>query len=186
MCFENRSKVLFANKSNILDQTHLRFKNLTWTSIGDPILLSTEWRYTEPIESGVFFRLNHLNPTYGALFAIAQVEIDNNELHILDSQVLQVEKGISDVIKFPLPGCFTNRRLAIKRLPKQPTLEQEVRRLFLPGYLQSEEDQIRIINRSEWQIAIEVSDFVEPEIAAVDLTPIQTKLDEISTKIDNI
>lgn len=158
---------------------------MVWTSIGDPILLSTEWQYTEPITSGEFFRLNHQNPSYGALFAIAQVEINNNELHILDSQVLQVEKGISDVIKFPLPGCFTNRRLAIKRLLKQPTLEQEVRRLFLPGYLQSEDDQIRIINRSEWQVAIEVSDYAEPEIS-LDLTPIETKLDEINSKIDDL
>jgi len=159
---------------------------LTWTAVGDPILVSTEWQYTEPIESGVFFRLKHLSAPSGALFAIAQVEIDDNGLHILDSQVLEVERNVSDILKFPLAGCFENRRLAIKRLPKQPTLEQEVRRLFLPGYLQREQDSINIINRSEWQIAIEVSDFVKPEIAAVDLSPIQTKLDEIDSKINNL
>lgn len=147
----------------------------------------SDWQYTEPIPSGSFFRIKHTEAPNGGLFAIAQCEVDaEGKLSLIDSQILAVEKPIIDVIKFVLPGCFAERRIAIKKLPKQPTLEQEVKRLFLPGYLQpSSEQKITIVSRSNWTINIEVSDFVEPS-ATVDLTPIQIKLDEISSKIDGL
>jgi len=159
---------------------------MAWSSVGNPILINFDWQYTEPIDNGVFFRFKHLDALNNSLFAIAQVETVDDELQMSDTQVLTVVKGISDIVKLPKPGCFAERRIAIKRLPNQPTLEQEVRRIFLPGYLQyPEQNSISIINRSEWKVQIEASDYVEPAVT-IDLTPINTKLDTISAKIDNL
>lgn len=133
---------------------------MAWTSSGS-ILLSSDWQYTEPISTGSFFRLKHTEAPNGGLFAIAQCEVDaDGKLALIDSQVLAVEKPISDVIRLAKPGCFTERRIAIKKLPRQPSLQQELRRLFLPGYLQPTEEEIRIVSRSNWKIDVEVSDFI--------------------------
>lgn len=133
---------------------------MAWTSSGS-ILLSSNWQYTEPIPSGSFFRLKHTEAPNGGLFAIAQCEVDaEGKLSLIDSQVLAVERTIIDVVRLDNPGCFAERRIAIKKLPRQPSLQQELRRLFLPGYLQPFEEEIRIVSRSNWTIDIEVSDFV--------------------------
>lgn len=158
---------------------------MVWTSSGE-ILLTTDWQFTEPIPVGLFFRLIHTKVLNGALFVIAQAEIDaEGRVSIIDSQVMAVERLIGDVVKLPLPGCFTERRIAIKKLPIQPTLEQEVKRLFLPGYLQPTQEQTRIAQRSNWSVEVQVSDFVEPT-ATVDLISIETKLDAISSQITNL
>lgn len=135
---------------------------MAWTSSGS-ILLSNDWQYTEPIADGSFFRLKHTEAPNGGLFAIAQCEIDaDGKLSLIDSQVLAVEKPIIDVLRLDNPGCFAERRIAIKKIPRQPSLQQELRRLFLPGYLQPTEEEIRIVSRSKWAIEVEVSDFIEP------------------------
>lgn len=157
---------------------------MAWASSGS-ILLSSDWQYTEPIPTGSFFRLKHTEAPNGGLFAIAQCEIDDTgKLYLFDSQVLAVEKPITDVLRFSFPGCFAERRIAIKKLPKKPSLQQELRRLFLPGYLQPTEEEIRIVPRSNWSIEVEVSDIAES--TEIDLSPIQTALDAISLKIDNL
>lgn len=155
---------------------------MAWIS-GGSILLSSDWQYTEPIASGSFFRLKHTEAPNGGLFAIAQCEVDaDGKLSLIDSQVLAVEKPITDVLRFSEPGCFIERRIAIKKLPRQPSLQQELRRLFLPGYLQPTEEEIRIVSRSNWSVDIEVSDFVEPALT-VDFAPIHTKLDAITSSM---
>lgn len=132
---------------------------MAWTNQGS-IQLTSDWQYTDPIPTGSFFRLKHTEAPNGGLFVIAQCEIDSDgKLSLIDSQVLAVEKGISDTLKLSLPGCFTERRIAIKKLPKQPNLEQEIRRLLLPGYLQPTDDEaIRIVSRLKWTVGVEVSD----------------------------
>lgn len=158
---------------------------MAWTASGS-ILLTNDWQYTEPIPSGSFFRFKHTEAPNGGLFAIAQCQIDaDSKLSLIDSQVLAVEKPITDVLEFPFPGCFSERRIAIKKLSKQPSLQQELRRLFLPGYLQPTEEEIRVVSRSNWAIEVEVSDFIEPT-TVVDFAPILTKLDAINNKIDNL
>lgn len=158
---------------------------MAWTSTGS-ILLTSDWQYTQPIAVGLFFRLKHTEAPNGGLFVIAQCEIDaDGKLSLIDSQVMAVEQGITDVIKFSNAGCFSERRIAIKKLPKQPSLQQEIKRLFLPGYLQPTDEEIRIVSRSRWAVEIEVSDFVEL-VTAIDITPLNIKLDAISTKLDNL
>lgn len=156
---------------------------MTWTNV-QTISPTFDWQFTEPIE-GTFFRFKHTEAPNNAVFAVAQVEILNNQMQMFSVQMLTTEKGIDDILELPLPGCFAERRIAVRRLPSQPTLEEEVRRIFLPGYLQYPEEDLKIINRSEWKIQIESSDFAAPELS-VDLSPIQTQLNEISTKIDNL
>lgn len=156
---------------------------MAWIS-SDSILLTTDWQYTDPIPSGLFFRLVHTEAPSGALFIIAQAEVTaEGAVSLIDSQVMAVDKKISDAIKLFNPGCFSDRRIAIKKLPKQPTLEQEVKRLFLPGYLQPSNDDIRIVSRSNWSVDIEICDFVEPALI-VDLAPIHTKLDALSASLE--
>lgn len=135
--------------------------SMAWAATGS-ILLTSDWQYTEPIPTGSFFRLKHTEAPNGGLFAIAQCEVDvEGKLSLIDSQVLAVEKPISDVICLPLPGCFSERRIAIKKLPRQPSLQEELRRLILPGFLQPTDEEIRIVSRSKWVVDVEVSDFVK-------------------------
>lgn len=158
---------------------------MVWTTVSAPIKLDIDWQYTEPVE-GTFFRLKHESPPTNAIYEIAQVEANENGSYTLfDSQILSLEKGFVDTIKLAKPGIFTQRRLAIRRIPARPTLEQEIRRLLLPGYLQPNEDSPLAIARNRWHVQIEYSDYVDPAIV-IDLAPIQTKLNEISQKIDKL
>lgn len=157
---------------------------MTWTPAGT-IQLSRDWQYTEPIATGSYFRLSHSEARNGDLFAVAQCEVDaQGNLSIGDTQVLAVEKGISDVIELP-KNAFTDRRIAIKRILSQPSLEQEFRRLFLPNFLIPPEQEIKFIRRNNWAVTVEVSDYVEPT-TIVDLTPISEQLTRIEQKIDAI
>lgn len=158
---------------------------MNWIKSGDPIKLDIDWQFTELI-SGVFFRFKHENNPVNATYEVAQVELNDDGTYTLfDSQILTVETGFVDTIKLVTPGIFTSRRLALRRIPQRPTFEQEIRRLLLPGYLQSTDIPPAVPARNRWQVQIESSNYVEPS-ATVDLSPIQTKLNEISQKIDNI
>lgn len=158
---------------------------MNWTALGTSIKLDIDWQFTEPID-GTFFRFKHENYPVNAVYEIAQVELNSDGSYtFFNSQVLAVETGFEDVTKLVSPKIFTQRRLAIRRIPARPTFEQEIRRLLLPKILQSTDVLTAAPARNRWQVTIESSDYVEPS-ATVDLTPIQTKLDEISTKIDNL
>jgi E3 ubiquitin-protein ligase HECTD1 len=158
---------------------------MIWATVGTPIKLDIDWQFTDPVD-GLFFRFKHENQPANAIYEIAQVELnDDGSYTLFDSQVLSLEKGFLDTIKLAKPGIFTQRRLAIRRIPARPTLEQEIRRLLLPGYLQPSDLPPNVPARNRWQVQIESSNYVEPS-AAVDLSPIQTKLNEISSKIDNL
>lgn len=158
---------------------------MIWTAIDDePIKLKTDWQYTEPIE-GEYFRLRHAEAPNDSLFIIAQAIIDSDgTVQMFDSQVLSQEHSISDVLRLKQPGWATERRLALKKVPKQPTLESELKRLLLPGFMQPQvQDPYSFVRSSQWLITIEKSDYLEPEI---DLSPVLTKLTEIEVKIDSI
>lgn len=158
---------------------------MAWAAVGSSIKLDIDWQYTEPVE-GIFFRFKHENSPVNAIYEIAQVEAnDDGSYTLFDSQVLSLERGFVDTVKLAKPGIFTQRRLAIRRIPARPTFEQEIRRLLLPGYLQSTDIPPVAPARNRWQVQIESSDYIEPT-ATVDLSPIQTKLNEISQKIDNL
>jgi hypothetical protein len=156
---------------------------MVWNAVGTPIKLDIDWQYTEPVE-GIFFRFKHETPPLNAIYEIAQVEAnDDGTYTLLESQVLTVERSFTDTIKLAKPEIFTQRRLAIRRVPARPTFEQEIRRLLLPGYLRPNDNSPIALTRNRWQVQIESSDYVE-SVATVDFAPIQTKLDEISAKID--
>lgn len=158
---------------------------MVWTTLSTPIKLDIDWQFTEPIE-GQYFRFKHESSPVNAIYEIAQVELnDDGSYTLFDSQVLTVERGFVDTIKLSKPGIFAQRRLAIRRIPARPTFEQEIRRLLLPGYLQPSDFPPSAAPRNRWQVQIESSDYIEPS-ALVDLSPIQTKLNEISQKIDNL
>lgn len=57
--------------------------------------------------------------------------------------------------------------------------------MLLPGYLQSTDIPPAAPARNRWQVQIESSDYAE-STTTVDLSPIQSKLNEISQKIDNL
>lgn len=157
-----------------------------WTASGS-IQLSRDWQYTEPIAEGSYFRLKHTEAPNGGLFAIAQCEVDSDgKLSIGDSQVLAVEKGISDIVKLP-KTAYTDRRIAIKKITSQPNLEQEIRRLILPNLLAPIEQEINYIRRNNWKVDIEVSDYAE--VVGTDytdrFTAIDTKLSTIEQKISS-
>lgn len=158
---------------------------MVWATAGTPIKLDIDWQFTEPIE-GQYFRFKHESQPANAIYEIAQVELnDDGSYTLFDSQVLTVERGFIDTVKLSKPGIFTQRRLAIRRIPARPTFEQEIRRLLLPGYLQPSDFPPGAPARNRWQVQIESSDYIEPS-ALVDLSPIETKLNEISQKIDNL
>lgn len=157
---------------------------MNWTTVGTILKLDIDWQFTEPT-LGIFFRFLHEFYPANAIYEIAQVELnDDGSYTLFDSQVLTVERGFTDTIKLAPPGIFTQRRLALRRIPARPTFEQEIRRLLLPGYLQSTDIPPAVTARNRWQVQIESSDYAEP-VATVDLTPIQTKLDVINAKIDS-
>lgn len=148
---------------------------MTWTQAGT-IQITRDWQYTEPIAEGSYFRLKHTEAPNGGLFAIAQCEVDSDgKLSIGDSQILAVEKGIDDIVKLPR-SAYTNRRIAIKKVTAQPSLEQEIRRLFLPNFLMPLEQEINYIRRNNWQIDIEVSDYAEASTENKLPTPKNTQL----------
>lgn len=155
---------------------------MTWATLGT-INLSIDWQFTEVIDSQ-FFRFKHENSPVNAVYEIAQVEAnDDGSYTLFDSQVLTVEQDFIDAIKLIKPGIFTQRRLAIRRIPARPTFEQEIRRLLLPGYLQPNEDSPITAARNRWQVQIESSDYAE-SVLEIDLAPIQAKLENIGVKVD--
>ena len=133
---------------------------MTWTDIST-IKINRGWQYTEPIAEGTYFRFKHAGAPIGGLFAVALCELgDDGQLSIGNSQVLAVDKNISDVIQFPI-GAYMERRIAIKRFNPTPSLEEQIRGLFLPNFLLPPPEIINYIKRNDWQISIEVSDYVE-------------------------
>lgn len=156
---------------------------MTWTSAGS-IQISRDWQYTEPIASGTYFRLKHTEAKNGALFAIAQCELDaDGKLSIGDSQILAVEKEVDDIVKLP-KSAYADRRIAIKRIISQPSLEQELRRLILPNLLTSLQEEINYIKRNNWTVDIEVSDYIDT-VANTNID-YSSNFEQINTRFNNI
>lgn len=158
---------------------------MVWNA-STPIKLKTDWQYTEPINTGVFFRVNHTKAPLGSYYAVAQCELQDNQFLLLDEpKYFVIDKACIDLIKFVKPAAFTNRRIAIKRLAPQPSLKNQIKDLILPGFLLPQDTEVIYHAPSEWQVSIEVSDAIEPS-ATVNFAPIQNKLDEISSKLDTL
>ena len=159
---------------------------MPWSSAGTISLLTTNWQYTDPIE-GEYFRFKHFEAPSGAGYAIAQaVFLEDETVQFFDSQVLFYEKGLIDTLRLKKPEWATERRLGFKKFPRQPTFEEDLRRLLLPGFMQAPtQDIFNFVRKSEWRIDIEVSDYIESE-TTIDLTSITDQLSIIEQKIDAI
>jgi hypothetical protein len=134
---------------------------MAWTTVAN-FQLTTDWQITDVLPTGSFFQINHDNAPTGGLYIIAQVELidDSNKMRMCDSQSLIVDPKCSDIVRLPKPGFYTNRRIAIKRLPALATLESELKRLLIPNILQPI-ITINSVQLNKWSIKIEVSDYVE-------------------------
>ena len=135
---------------------------MAWSSAGTISLLTTNWQYTDPIE-GEYFRFKHFEAPSGTGYAIAQaVFSEDGTVQFIDSLVLFHEKGVVDTLRLKKPEWATERRLGFKKFPRQPTFEEDLRRLLLPGFMQAPtQDIFNFVRKSEWRVDIEVSDYVE-------------------------
>lgn len=130
---------------------------MAWTSLAS-ILLRPDWQYTDPV-SGTFFRLKHTGAPYGGLFAIGQAEFNtDNSINLIDVQFLETGQVQEyDVLRLPKPNCFGDRRIAIRRIISNPSLESELRRLLNVNLFKSS-PAARSPSVSTWTTSIEVSD----------------------------
>lgn len=113
---------------------------MAWEFVGQ-ISPSFSWQYTPPIE-GEFFRLIHTFSDYPAEYFYGQIaQLQINEDGSQDFADLQSMKASNEnrVLRFAKPGCFSDRRLAIRRPHVElPTLSGRI-------YV--------------WDVRIEVSDY---------------------------
>ena len=161
---------------------------MPWSSAGSISLLTTNWQYTDPIE-GEHFRFKHFEAPNGAGYAIAQaIFLEDGTVQFLDSLVLFHEKGVVDTLRLKKPEWATERRLGFKKFPRQPTFEEDLRRLLLPGFMQAPtQDIFNFVRKSEWRVDIEVSDYVEvKKDYTAQFADVTTRLTTIERKIDNI
>lgn len=143
---------------------------MVWSAVGTAITPKVDWQYTEPI-TGDFFRFRHTKPPLKGLFQIAQAEIDNN-VAILGEPTTLDTSVLADAIALPKPSYFTNRRLAIRRLLPEPSIESQLRDVLIDSAFKPRDPSIFLPSRSAWQIAIEVSDLLLPNAAT---TPVSIK-----------
>lgn len=133
---------------------------MAWTSVGS-ISVQRDWQFTDPI-AGTYFRLKHEANPINSSYEVAQVELDaNGNLQIFDVRELK-PRIEPEIIEMKKPLAFSNRRIAVRRLPKQPTLELELRRVLRETVLSDSEINPFPPRRIDWQVSIEVSDYVEP------------------------
>lgn len=124
------------------------------------ILVKTDWQYTEPI-TGEYFRLKHVNAPLNSSYLIAQAQLNtDNSVELFDIQELKVTPELQDIY-LKIPGVFSDRRIAIKRASKQPTLESELRRVIRDDLFRDSDFGELSARRTAWTIDIEVSDYVE-------------------------
>lgn len=137
----------------------MRFLNLAWTLSGS-ILLKTDWQYTEPV-TGSYFKFKHSSFPSDGLYEIAQAQFNpDNSVELADVQQMKTSTEAAIVCLKSIP-VFSNRRIALRRIPKQPSLGSEIRRVIRNDLL----DDLSlepIARRSAWSVALEVSDYVEP------------------------
>ena len=141
---------------------------MIWSSVGT-ISLKSDWQFTEPVE-GDFFRLKHSGAPLSGLFSIAQAQIGEGSIDLIDSQTFE-SSNQPEILRLPTPECFEKgkRKIAVKRIPKGISLEDELRRLLNSRLFISQGSSFNF-SRSTWNLQIEVSDMP----LNIFLTPITT------------
>ena len=133
---------------------------MAWTPV-TTIAPISNWLFTEPVE-GSFFQLKHSSFPRDGSYEIAQAEVGaDGTIQLFDIQELKPSLELQ-TIEFKKPGVFGSRRIAVRRVARQPTFESELRRVIRDNLLRDPEESLFPPRRVSWQIAIEVSDYVEP------------------------
>lgn len=73
--------------------------------------ITKDWQFT-PVCDGTFFRFRYVSPQNYSHILVAQAQV-GDELEFFDQQRLQVKPAL-DILKFPYPVFFTERRLALR------------------------------------------------------------------------
>lgn len=155
---------------------------MAWSIIGNAIILDLNWQYTDIIQ-GSYFKLQHSNSPNNTIYQIAQAEFNSdNTINIFDDRILAVAQEY-DVLFFKQPECFANRRLAIRRLPNQLSLEDQLRNTLVPGIFKLSYAQPNYLASAPWTVQIYVSDTT---IQGIDLSAINQQLTIIKTELDII
>jgi hypothetical protein len=131
---------------------------MAWTPV-TTISPISNWLFTEPVE-GSFFRLKHSSFPRDSFYEIAQAEVGaDGTIQLFDARAVKPSLELQ-TIEFKKPGIFSSRRIALRRVPKQPTFESELRRVIRDQVLRDPEENLFPPRRVSWQIGIEVSDYV--------------------------
>lgn len=132
---------------------------MTWTPSGS-ISPKTNWQYTEPVE-GSYFKLKHSGFPVNNSYLLANAQVNAGSVELANIQEFTASDE-AEVIYLKAPPVFdSGRRIAIKRVSKQPGLEAELRRVFRNAVLEDSDIQ-SLSRRSTWSVSIEASDYVEP------------------------
>ncbi len=102
---------------------------MAWSAVGTPIFLKTDWQYTEPV-IGSYFKFKHSSFPNTNSYLLAQAQFNpDNSVELADIQELKASSEAEIVCLKSIP-VFTNRRLAIKKVAKQPGFGSELRRVI--------------------------------------------------------
>lgn len=134
---------------------------MTWNAV-QTISLKTNWQYSDPVE-GEYFRFKHRQAPRGSYYQVAQAQFNSdNSIDFAGGQILEVGKEQEyDTLRLEKPGHFTDRRIAIRKIPQAASIET-VMRSFLHSNLFRSEAAETSNYPSSWSVDIEVSDYVTP------------------------
>lgn len=131
---------------------------MAWTFISS-VLLRLDWQFTDPVD-GEFFRITHSGAPNNGLFALAQVEFSPNvSVSIFGAQVFEVS-SIPEVIYLKKPECFSERAIALRRVPQPLSLKAELRTVLRTTLFKPSNSEVRTQRYLNWNIAIESSDYI--------------------------
>lgn len=157
---------------------------MVWTTV-KTISLGSSWQYTEPVE-GEYFRLKHTGAPSNGIIQIAQAEFNqDNSVTLSEAQSIETSKEF-DVLEFTTPPYFANRRIAVRKVSQQSSLESQLRSLLKATLFNSSAAPSNLFpTRAGWSIGIEVSDYATPS-TTVDLLPLLNQLSEVQNDIANL
>lgn len=157
---------------------------MTWTSIGS-LSLKTSWEFTEPTE-GEFFRFQHSGAPPQGVFLISQAEITpNGVIDVCEPRIFQAD-SLPGIIHLPKPSAISSRRIGIRRLPPNPTLESQIRTIFRSALLTDSRGGLLTQTgiRAPWSVEIEVSDVVTPPL--VSLASLESQVESLAEEVEAI
>ena len=143
---------------------------MIWTPVGSTVV-NQGWNFTDTVVSGSLFRLTLVGATIGDSFWASQAQKnDDGSIEFNDCRLLPVSQ-IVQVLEFLAPSYFTHRRLAFKRPSLPSSVQSEVRAAVNDVFLRPSTANGYPASRSNWSIAVEVSDQASNDLLAT-LSPL--------------